>query len=311
VSKGPSAIVVVGSLNADLVVRVDRFPAAAETVTGRDLRVFPGGKGANQAVAAARLGGRVRMIGRVGRDDHGRLLRDSLASAGVDVAGLIDDPDEPTGTAIITLDAAGQNQIVVVPGANGRLGVEDVDRAAAAFAGSTVVLLQLEVSLAVVEAAARRGRAAGASVILDPAPARLDALPLLCLADVVTPNETELRTLTPGMPAAADGDEPARARQLLARGAGRVIAKLGARGALEVTAEGERAIPPIRVTPVDTTAAGDVWNGAYAVALAEGRGRDEAAAFATAAAALSVTRPGAQPSMPSRDEVLSFQEENR
>lgn len=308
-SSGSPAIVVVGSLNADLVVRVDRFPAAAETVSGRDLRVFPGGKGANQAVAAARLGGRVRMIGRVGRDDHGRRLRDSLTAAGVDVAGLIDDPVEPTGTAIITLDASGQNQIVVVPGANGRLVVEDVERAAAAFDGSRVVLLQLEVSLAVVEAAAHRGRAAGATVILDPAPARFDAVPLLPLADVVTPNETELRTLTPE--AAADAGDAARARILLERGAGRVIAKLGARGALEVTADGEREVPPIRVTAVDTTAAGDVWNGAYAVALAEGRARGEAVAFATAAAALSVTRPGAQPSMPSRDEVVSFQEKSR
>jgi ribokinase len=311
VSAAPPAIVVVGSLNADLVVRVDRFPAPAETVAGRGLRVFPGGKGANQAVAAARLGARVRMIGRVGRDDHGRLLRDSLASAGVDVTGLIDDPDEPTGTAIITLDAAGQNQIVVVPGANGRLSVDDVGRAAAAFEATAVVLLQLEVSLAVVEAAARRGRDAGATVILDPAPARHDVLPLLSLADVVTPNETELRALTPAMPALGDGDESARAHELLRRGARRVIAKLGARGALEVAADGERAIPPIPVSPVDTTAAGDVWNGAYAVAIAEGRTRAEATAFATAAAALSVTRPGAQPGMPSRDEVRSFQEKNR
>jgi ribokinase len=148
-------------------------------------------------------------------------------------------------------------------------------------------------------------------VILDPAPAQVDVVPLLPLADVVTPNETELRTLTPGFARSADGSDAARARRLLEQGAGRVIAKLGERGALEVSADGERAIPPMPVSPVDTTAAGDVFNGAYAVALAEGRGRDEAAAFATAAAALSVTRRGAQPSMPSRDEVSSFRERSR
>jgi ribokinase len=305
-SAAPRPIVVVGSLNADLVVRVERFPVAAETVMGHDLAVFPGGKGANQAVAAGRLGGRVHMIGRVGADDHGRLLRASLVAAGVDTAGLRDDSEAPSGTALITTDASGQNQIVVVAGANGHLTPDDVERSAFAFAGAAVVLLQLEVPLPVVEAAARLGRRAGATVVLDPAPARRDALDLLPLVDVVTPNELELRALTPDERPGEPATEAAMARRLLGRGARQVIAKLGARGALVVSADGDEVLSPLAVRALDTTAAGDVFNGAYAVALAEGRSPTEAGAFAIAASALSVTRRGAQPSMPTRAEVEAF-----
>jgi ribokinase len=298
------AIVVVGSLNADVVVRVPRFPAPGETVRGTDVAVFPGGKGANQAVAAARLGGIVHMIGRVGDDDNGRLLRASLASAGVDAGGVRVDRDAPTGTAVITIDGAGQNTIAIVPGANGRLQTGDVESRRFLLETAGVLLLQLEVALDVVDAAARIGRDGGAIVILDPAPAHLEALRLLPRVDVVTPNETELACLAGASAGPRSVEEAAAlARALLDRGAASVIAKLGALGALEVTRTGRRFWPAHAVDAVDTTAAGDVWNGAFAVALAEGRGLDDAGGFASAAAAISVTRPGAQPSMPARAEV--------
>lgn len=301
-----AAIVVVGSLNADLVVRTPRFPAPGETTTGSDFAIYPGGKGANQAVAAGRLGARVAMIGRVGRDDHGLLLRRSLSDAGVDAEPVIDDA-AATGVAVITIDASGQNQIVLAPGANARLRPDDVERRRSLIEGASVVLLQLEVPLDTVEAAARIARRAGVSVVLDPAPARREALALLPLVDFVTPNETELRVLVGAPPGPTTPDEAAAmARALLAQGARGVIAKLGPAGVIAVSADGESRWPGHSVQAVDTTAAGDAWNGAFAVALAEGRSRPDAGAFANAAAAISVTRPGAQPSMATRDEVERF-----
>jgi ribokinase len=301
------AVVVVGSLNADLVVRTPRFPAPGETTTGSDFAVYPGGKGANQAVAAARLGAGVIMVGRVGRDDHGRLLRRSLAAAGVDAEPVVDDEDAATGVAVITIDASGQNHIVLAPGANERLRPGDIERRRALIESAAVVLLQLEVPLETVEAAARIAQRAGVAVVLDPAPARREALALLPLASFVTPNETELRLLAGAAPGAATPEGAAQmARSLLEQGARCVIAKLGAAGAIAVSRDGEWAWPGHPVQAVDTTAAGDAWNGAFAVAVAEGRALQEAGAFASAAAAISVTRPGAQPSMATRDEVERF-----
>ena len=301
------AIVVVGSLNADLVVRTPRFPAPGETTTGTDFAVYPGGKGANQAVAAARLGACVVMVGRVGRDDHGRLLRRSLTAAGVDAEPVTDDEDAATGVAVITIDASGQNQIVLAPGANARLRPEDVEGRRSVIEGAAVVLLQFEVPLETVEAAARIAHGAGVAVVLDPAPARPEALALLPLASFVTPNETELRILAAAPAGPTTPEEAALlARSLLERGARCVIAKLGRAGAIAVSGDGEWTWPGHSVQAVDTTAAGDAWNGAFAVALAEGRALQDAGAFATAAAAISVTRPGAQPSMATRDEVERF-----
>jgi ribokinase len=303
--RGP-AVVVIGSLNADLVVRLDRFPAPGETVAGTDLAVYPGGKGANQACAAALLGARVAIVGRVGADANGRMLRASLARARADPRRVAIDRAAPTGMALIAIDATGQNEIVVVPGANGRVGPADVRRATRLLAPGVLLLLQLEIPLAAVALAAREARAAGATVILDPAPARTEALDLLPFVDYLTPNETELATLV-GRPAAADlASGILQARELLARGARRVVAKLGARGALLVTSEGERHWPAPAVTAVDTTAAGDVWNGAFAAALAGGSDEGEAGRFATEAASRSVTRPGAQPSMPTRADLRSW-----
>ncbi len=297
-------VVVVGSLNADLVARVVRFPGPGETAVGQEFAVHPGGKGANQAYAAGRLGARVHMVGRVGDDDRGRLLLSSLERAGVDTRAAQKDGGAPTGVALITIDASGQNQIVIVPGANGLLSPEDVRRERDLIASAGLLLLQLEVPLPTVEAAARIGREGGAIVVLDPAPARVECLKLLPLVDYVTPNETELASLV-GEPGRRLGSDEARglARALLGWGPRSVVAKLGAEGAFRVSAEGECLWPGLAVSAVDTTAAGDVWNGAFATALAEGATEDEAGGFANAAAAISVTRAGAQPSMPARAEV--------
>jgi ribokinase len=296
-------IVVAGSLNADLVVTADRFPEPGETVIGRDFAFFPGGKGGNQACAAARLGGRVEMIGGVGNDAYGALLTESLRSSGVDVA-RIRRHSVSTGVALITVDGDGQNEIVVVPGANGLLSPEALLREGDCFAGAAVLLVQLEVPLPAVKTAMELAREAGAVVILDPAPVVDGAESLLALADYVTPNESELAALAhaDGL-ARSDGATAAQARTLLARGARHVVAKLGSRGARLFSSEEDVAWPAIPVAPVDSTAAGDVWNGAFATALAEGRSAVEAGPLANAAAAFSVTRRGAQPGMPTRDQL--------
>ena len=299
------AIVVVGSLNADLVVRVPRFPIAGETISGEGFVVLPGGKGANQACAAGRLGGSVAMVGQVGRDDQGQLLRESLTRAGVDVRLVDQDEQAATGVAIISIDASGENQIVLAAGANGTFTPDRLTRAIPLIRGATVLLLQLEIPLDTVMRAAMEARAAGVTVVLDPAPARDIPDQLLRLASYVTPNEGELARLVGAdmseEPSTADIDE--QAARLIARGSSRVLAKMGARGARLITADGATQWPARPVTPVDTTAAGDAFNGAFAVALAEGADLDRAVRFATAAAAISVTRHGAQPSMPSRAEV--------
>jgi ribokinase len=247
-----SDIVVVGSLNADLVTRVARFPAPGETVAGHDFKVHPGGKGANQAYAAARLGGRVFMIGRVGTDADGDLLATSLQQAGVDVANVTRDPEATTGLALITLDNAGENQIVLVSGANGRLEPEHVLACEGRIASAAVVLLQLEVPMATVEAAARIARDGGATVILDPAPAQALSRALLDCVDYLTPNQSELAALTDGSPGL---DERTAARHLSASGRRRVVVKKGAEGALLVDGDRESSWPALRVQVVDSTGA--------------------------------------------------------
>lgn len=301
-------ITVVGSLNADLVVAVRRFPGPGETVMGHDFAVFPGGKGANQAYAAGRLAAGempVRMVGQVGSDAYGEWLRENLARAGVDASHVRVDATSPTGLAMVAIDAAAQNQIVVVPGANGAFNPAALTAAHHAVAGAAVVLLQLEVPLPTVQTAARIAREGGAVVILDPAPARAVADVLLRTADYLTPNESELSVLTGGAPQATlrRGDAVTRARQLIARGATKVLVKMGRQGALLVTETAEHLQPAFPVEAVDTTAAGDAFNAGLAFALARGAGQIEAIRYAAATAAVSVTRPGAQPSMPARADV--------
>ena len=287
------SVTVVGSLNEDVLVTVDRLPGRGETVIGSATRVAPGGKGANQAAAAGRLGPGVTMVGRVGDDPAGERQRAALAGLDVDVRTVLSTPGEPTGTATIPVEAAGgENLIVVVPGANAALGVEDVERAEVREAG--VVLLQLENPLSTVAAAAAAARG---TVVLNPAPARPLPSGLLSLVDVLVPNEHELVSL-----AGADQRErtPAElvrlARQL---GAGAVVVTLGARGALLVPTDGPALLqPPPEVSPVDTTGAGDCFCGALAQALARGEDLPAAGRYAVAAAAASTTGPGARGALP-------------
>ncbi len=299
----PASIVVVGSLNMDFVAQVQRLPLPGETVLGSGFRTIPGGKGANQACAAGRLGGRVRMVGRVGDDVVGEQLRASLRSSGVDVTAVHRTDATPSGVALIVVDARGENQIVVAAGANGCLTPLDVETALADAQGG-YLLLQLETPLDTVAAAAAVGRRRGVTVILDPAPARALPAALLQCVDILTPNESEALILLGRSEATISLEQaPDVARALRDLGAGTAVLKLGENGAFlsSESAHGHFAAP--RVDVVDATAAGDTFNGALAVALAEGRSIGDAIAFATAAAALSVTRFGAQLSIPTRAEV--------
>ncbi|MFO7173033.1 MAG: ribokinase [Bacillota bacterium] len=302
-------IVVVGSLNLDLVARVPRRPRGGETLLGYRLDQFPGGKGANQAVAAARLGARVAMVGAVGADGFGDTLLAALAGDGVDIRWVERRPGVGTGVALITVDDQAENSIVVIPGANGEVTPAQVAAAEPAIAGARVMLLQLEIPLPAVQAAAELGRRHGLTVILDPAPAPAAPLPrkLMELADFVTPNETEAAALT-GLPVDPADPRPV-AEALLGQGARRALVKLGARGVYCLGPEGEFRHPGFPVAAVDTTAAGDAFAGGLAAALVEGLPLAEALAWGCAAGALAVTRPGAQAAMATRDELIAFLQE--
>jgi ribokinase len=298
-------IVVVGSLNMDLVVRAPRHPQPGETIMGGDFRTFPGGKGANQAVAAARLGAAVQMIGRVGADAFGDALLRTLAQDGVATRHVRRDQEAPTGVALITLNAAGQNSIVVAPGANARVTPQDVVAAEAAFAGAAVLLLQLECPLPAVAQAIEMAKQHGAQVVLNPAPAQPLDVALLAKVDYLLPNQNELALLT-----GLDDIRPAVSR-LQASGVRRVVVTLGEDGVLVAEDDSEIHIPAHGVIVVDTTAAGDAFAGAFTVALLSGHSTRQAAAWGNAAGALAVTRAGAQPSLPRRGELEKFLAETR
>lgn len=294
-------VVIVGSLNMDLVVRAPRHPQPGETIIGSDFQTFPGGKGANQAVAVARLGGKVRMIGRVGQDAFGDALLTTVAHDGVDTTYIRRDPEAPTGVALITLDAAGQNTIVVASGANWRVSAQDVRNAEAAFAGADVLLMQLECPLDAVEAATDLAHRYGLQVVLNPAPARPLPASLLARVDYLLPNQPELTLLAGG-----ETDREAAIRAVQAMGVRNLVVTLGEEGALLALGAQREHLPAYKVTVVDTVAAGDAFAGAFALALSEGKSVREAAIWGNAAGAIAVTRPGAQPSMPRRDELLQF-----
>lgn len=300
----PPHLVVVGSINMDLVARVAQLPRPGETVQGLDFQTSPGGKGANQAVAAARLGARTTMIGRVGDDDLGGRLRASLERYGVDAAGVIATAGCASGVAMIHVAANGENSIVVVPGANGGLSADDIHARAEIIASADGLLLQLETPLDAVLAAAEIARRHGVRTILDPAPAPSSPLPAeLYRLDLVTPNQTEAEALT-GVRVDDLASAWAAADKILQRGAGSVAIKLGSEGAIYADSGGTRVRAPARpVRVVDTTAAGDAFTAALAVALAEGMDRATALAFACDEGALAATRPGAQGAMPTRAEV--------
>jgi ribokinase len=299
------SITVVGSLNADQVIRAPNLPEVGETVSGGEFAVFAGGKGANQAVAAARLGARVSMVGRVGDDPLGPPLRDGLAAEGIDVSQVRAVPGTATGVAFITVDPSGRNTIVVAGGANLRLSAADVESASELIAASRLLLLQLEVPMDAVVRAAELARAGGCLLVLDPAPARPVPAGLYPLVSVINPNQVEARLLT-GTDAADDRGAAAAAARLLEMGCGAAVIKMGERGAYVATRSVRQSVPGIPVEAVDSTAAGDAFAAALGVALAEGKDLARAARFANAVAALSVTRAGAQPSMPTRAEVGSF-----
>jgi ribokinase len=294
---GQPAIVVVGSLNLDLAVRVDRLPGPGETVSGGDVFRNPGGKGANQAVAAARLGRGVAMVGRVGDDQAGRELLASLEADAVDTAHVRAVDGVPSGAAFITVSQDGENQIVVSPGANARLAPDDVAAAGAALRAAAVTLIQLEVPL---EAVAAAVRAAGGRVVLNPAPVRDLPSGLLGEVDVLVPNRVELAQLA-GAPVPGTVEEAAElAGRLPARA---VVVTLGADGALVVEQGNASHVPAVPVRPVDTTAAGDAFCGGLADALAGGAALQDAARWAVRVAAAACTRPGAQASLPTPDEA--------
>ena len=292
------AIVVVGSINIDLVTSVEAFPAPGETVAARGFQMHPGGKGANQAVAAARLGAEVRMIGMLGGDAFADLLRDGLSHNGVDHRGVGMVPG-PSGVASITVDARGENTIVVAAGANAGVTRDYLDRQAGLLDGASIVLAQLEVPLDTVLHLARLCADRRLPLMLDPAPAQVLPPALLPLVEWFTPNETEARFYL-----GATGNTTSDAAEAwLAAGCRGVILKQGAQGATLLQAGSRCQARPPAVEPVDTTAAGDTFNGAFAAELARGCAPCEALQFATAAAAVSVTRQGAQPSMPTRSDV--------
>jgi ribokinase len=296
-------IAVVGSINLDLALDVERFPDPGETVLGRGLARGGGGKGANQAVAAARLGRRVALVGRVGDDPEGATLRAELAAEGIDLSAVVADDDAPTGLAVIEVDPSGENRIVVVPGANARVGLGDLERARPILDGASVILAQLEIPVPVVEALARRPRAG--YLVLNPAP----ALPVdLDGVDVIVPNRTELAVLAGAEPATGVDDAVDQLRALPAPPAGAVVT-LGSDGALVVdglagpdpTVE---LVPARTVAVVDTTGAGDAFCGGLADALCLGADLVEAARWATRVAAVAVTRPGAWAALPRRAELI-------
>jgi len=295
-------VVVVGSLNADLVQTIERLPKPGETLAGGDLRVIPGGKGANQACAVGRLGGRAAMIGNVGSDPFGAMLRESLRSAGVDVTG-VESVGDSSGVASILVLPDGENSIVISGGANARLTGEDVVRRIRRLA-PRIVMCQLEVPMEATEAALVEARTAGALTILDPAPARPLSSAILSRVDYLTPNQVEAAALIGAeKPIETVEDAKEAARKLLTLGPACAIVKIGRLGCVLATSAGAEAISGFEVTAVDTTAAGDVFNGAFAAALAQGHPVREAARIANAAGAISVTRAGAQSSIPSREEV--------
>jgi ribokinase len=300
-------ITVVGSLNTDLVIKSPRLPEAGETVTAGHFATFPGGKGANQAVAAARLGASVAMIGAVGGDDFGRQLREGLSREGIDVSHVIADVTTASGIALITVDPEGQNTIVVAPGANWRLTPAHVEKAANLIARSQILLIQLEIPIETVTRAAEIASSAKVRVVLDPAPAPENPLPdrLIRLIDVINPNEVEAKALT-GTQVADERGAREAAERLLAMGCRSAVIKLGARGAFVADGDTRAVVSGIQVDAVDTTAAGDAFAGALAVGLGEGRSVLEAVRFANVVGAISVTRMGAQPSMPRRAEVVEF-----
>ena len=295
-------IVIVGSSNTDMVVRCTRMPRPGETVLGGEFMMNPGGKGANQAVAVARLGGNAFFVGMVGDDIFGSQTRSQLAGEGIDVSFFVFAAGCASGVALINVDAEGENSISVASGANARLMPSDIEAVSGVIVGAGILLMQLEVPVETVAYAARLAKSHGVTVVLNPAPAPADTLPpeLLENVDILIPNRTELEMIS-GHDCSGSVDEAVES--LAGIGVGTLVVTLGSKGAL-ICRNGERRLmPAFKVKPVDTTAAGDTFCGALCVALAEGRPIDEAVTFGNLAASITVTRAGAQNAIPTRAEV--------
>ena len=298
-------IVVVGSLNMDLVVQTAHLPACGETITGRELVVIPGGKGANQAVASSKLGAAIAMIGRVGTDDFGRTVCASLKQAGVLTTHVHSDPAATTGVAIISIEDGGQNTIIVVPGTNARVTPADVDNAVEIIASAKALMTQLEIPLATVVHALRVARMNHVLTVLNPAPAQVLTTEILELVDLLIPNETEASRMTGIHVNDWDSAESA-ARELNRLGARVAIITLGARGVLMCEKKRVWRVPAFPVKAIDATAAGDAFVAALTVARVQGRDWETALREASAAGALTTTKLGAQPALPTRAELEQF-----
>lgn len=305
-----TGIAVVGSTHMDFMAYVDRFPQPGETVVGHRFSMSPGGKGANQAVAAARLAAEAHLISRVGSDHLGTRLVDALRSDGVGTAHLHRDDRSATGTTLIYVDSQGENMIVVAPGTDRLVAPSDVDRARAVLGGAAVVLTQLEIPPTTSLYALRLARTLGNCTVLNPAPVTRVASDLFEVVDVLTPNRIELETLT-DVPVRRERDVTDASRILLHRGVGCVVSTHGHRGAVVVTDTESRRIPPLRVPVRDTVGAGDAFTGGLAVALSNGADVFESAQFANLVAALKVTQRGAQRGLPTRTAVMKFATEQR
>ncbi len=301
----PANVVVIGSLNMDLVTRAPRLPKGGETLIGHSFATVSGGKGANQAVAAARLGAQVAMVGCVGNDDYGVQLRDALLAEQIDCQAVSTVADS-SGVALIVVDDNSQNAIVIVAGANGAMTPAVIDRFDAVLQAADVIICQLEIPDATVGHALKRARALGKTVILNPAPASRP-LPAdwYTAIDYLIPNESEAAALS-GLPVDSLEAAESAASQLIAMGAGKVIVTLGAQGSLFANGKDFEHFPAPKVQAVDTTAAGDTFVGGFAAALASGKSEAEAIRYGQVAAALSVTRAGAQPSIPTMSDVQAF-----
>ena len=301
-------ILVIGSINMDLVVRAPRFPVAGETLRGEGFKLVPGGKGSNQAVAASRLGGAVKMVGRVGADDFGPVLRKTLQDAGVNADEVKTATDAATGVAFIILDASGQNSIIIAQGSNLSVRPEDIRALGPLFDQSDILLMQLEIPMETVVEATKMAKARKVRVVLDAGPPTPLSDDLIKQIDVLSPNETEASALLGREVHATAEDAEAAAKELLARGAGSVVFKLGERGCLIVTKDQVTRLPSYIVEVVDTTGAGDTFHGAFCFGLVQGFALEKNLAFASATAALKCRRMGGRKGIPTREEVETFLE---